>query len=78
MSSKSIEKKFIEFEQKEEEYFDLKRVIIPFSLVFLKSEQFIYNGTEKIPFSKRDPLYKAIFLQEFRDGKDINKNRKNY
>ena len=75
MSSKSIEKNFVEIEQKEEEYFDLKRVVIPFSLVFLKNEQFIYNGTEKIPFSKRDPLYKAIILHEFSDGKDINKNQ---
>ena len=78
MSSKSIEKKFVEIEQKEEEYFDLKRVIVPFSLVFLKGEQFIYNGTEKIPFSKRDPLYKTILLQEFSDVIKMFNNNLNY
>lgn len=77
MSSKSIEKKFVEIEQKEEEYFDLKRVIIPFSLVF-QGEQFIYNGTEKIPFSKRDPLYKTILLQEFSDVIKMFNNNRNY
>ena len=66
MSSKSIDKKFVEIgEFKDEEHFDLKRVIVPFSLVFLKDEQFIYDGTEKIPFSKRDPLYKKILNNEF-------------
>lgn len=77
MSSKSIEQKFVEIEQKEEEYFDLRRAIIPFSLFFLKDEQFIYEGNEKIPFSKRDPLYKTILLQEFSDViKMFNHNRK--
>jgi len=66
MSSKSLDKKFVEIDEfKDEEYFDLKRVIVPFSLVFLKDEQFIYDGTEKIPFSKRDPLYKKILNNEF-------------
>ncbi|MHA1987205.1 MAG: hypothetical protein ACW98D_11240 [Promethearchaeota archaeon] len=69
MSSKSIVKKFVKIDEfTDEEYFDLKRVIIPYSLVFLKGEQFIYNGTEKIPFSKRDPLYKTILLNEFKDN----------
>lgn len=66
MSSKSIDKKIVEIDEfKDEEYFDLKRVMVPFSLVFLKDEQFIYDGTEKIPFSKRDPLYKKILNNEF-------------
>ena len=66
MSSKSIDKKIVEIDEfKDEEYFDLKRVIVPFSLVFLKDEQFIYDGTEKIPFSKRDTLYKKILNNEF-------------
>ena len=66
MSSKSIDKKFVKIDEfKDEEYFDLKCVIIPLSLVFLKTEQFIYDGTEKIPFSKRDPLYKKILNNEF-------------
>jgi len=62
MSSKSLDKKFVKIEFKEE---DLKRVVIPFSSVFLKNEKFIYDGSEKVPFSKRDPLYKTILLQEF-------------
>lgn len=66
MSSKSIKKRFVEIEY-EEEYFNLKRIIIPFSLFFLKDERFIYDGSEKIPFSKRDPLYKTILLHEFSD-----------
>ncbi len=66
MSSKSIDKKIVEIDEfKDEEYFDLKRVMVPFSLVFLKDEQFIYDGKEKIPFSKRDPLYKKILNNEF-------------
>lgn len=66
MSSKSIEKKIIKIEYKEEdEYFDLKRVVTPFSLFFLKDERYIYDGSEKIPFNKRDPLYKTAFLHEF-------------
>ena len=68
MSSKSIDKKFVKIDEyKDEEFFDLKRVIIPFSLVFLKVGKFIYDGSEKIPFSRRDPLYKKILLNEFRD-----------
>lgn len=68
MSSKSI-KKFVKIEYKEEkEFFDLKRVVTPFSLFFLKDERYIYDGSEKIPFSRRDPLYKTILLQEFSDS----------
>jgi len=68
MSSKSIDKKFVLTEYKEEEIFNLKRVIIPFSLFFLKDERLVYDGSEKIPFSKRDPLYKTILLHEFSDS----------
>ena len=67
MSSKSIEKKFVKIENKEEDNFDVKNCVIPFSLVFPRAERFIYDGTEKMTFSKRDPLYQAIFLQEFVD-----------
>ena len=68
MSSKSI-KKFVKIEYKEEEeFFDLKRVVTPFSLFFLKDERYIYDGSEKILFSRRDPLYKTILLQEFSDS----------
>ncbi len=72
MSSKSIKKRFVEIEY-EEEVLNLKRIIIPFSLFFLKDERFIYDGSEKIPFGKRDPLYKTILLQEFSDNvRNIN------
>ncbi len=76
MSSRSIKKKFVKIEYKEEaEYFDLKRVVIPFSLFFPKDERFIYDGNEKIPFNKRDPLYKTILLQEFSDSIRNTKNK---
>ncbi len=65
MSSKSPEKKFVNVEIIEDDNFDPKQVIIPFSLFFLKDEHFIYDGSEKIPFTKRDSLYQTIFLQEF-------------
>lgn len=68
MSSKSIEKKFVKIEYEEEDHFDVKHCIIPFSLVFPKGEKFIYNGSEKMAFGKRDSLYQTIFLQEFSGG----------
>jgi len=64
MSSESIKKRFVEIEYEEDD-FSLKRIIIPFSLFFLKNERFIYDGSERIPFNERDPLYKTILLQEF-------------
>lgn len=75
MSSKSIEKKFVKIEYKEEDYFDLKRAVIPFSLFFLKDKQNIYDGSEKIPFNRRDPLYKTILLHEFSDSIKNTKNK---
>ncbi len=74
MSSKSITKRFVKIEYKEEDVFNLKSVIIPFSLFFLKDERFTYDGREKMPFDKRDPLFKIILLQEF---SGILKNIKN-
>ena len=77
MSSKSLEKKFITFEGLEKkEDLDLKHFVIPFSYYFRKDERFIYDGSEKIPFSKRDPLYRSILLQEF--GDSMGKPRDNY
>lgn len=73
MSSKPIERKFVKIEVKEEVNFDVKNCIIPFSLLFPKGERYIYDGSEKLPFSKRDPLYQTIFLQEFCDGVRDNK-----
>lgn len=65
MSSKSIEKKFVKIEVIEDDNFDLKHVIIPFPLFFLKDDRLIYDGSERMSFSKRDPLYQKNFLNEF-------------
>ena len=79
MSSKSIEKKFVKIAYKEKEDLDLKRIIIPFSYYFRKDERFIYDGSEKIPFSKRDPLFRTVLLQEFSDSvKMLKNNRKKF
>ncbi|MHA2280732.1 MAG: hypothetical protein ACXAC5_07760 [Promethearchaeota archaeon] len=67
MSSKSTEKKFVKIEEIEEDIINIKLIVIPFSLVFPKKEHFIYDGSEKIPFQKRDSLYQSILLREFRD-----------
>lgn len=75
MSSRSIKKNFGKIDDKEEEYFDLKRVITPFSLFFLKNEEFIYDTGEKVPFSRRIPLYKSILLHEFDDSIRNAKNK---
>ena len=67
MSSKSTDKKVVHFEVESKESFHVKDIVIPYPLFFRKALQFIYSGQEKIPFEKRHPLYKAIFLNEFRD-----------
>ncbi|MHA2181915.1 MAG: hypothetical protein ACXAAH_10865 [Promethearchaeota archaeon] len=69
MSSKSPEKKFVKIEVAEEDNFDIRLIVIPFSRFFPKEEHLIYDGSEKIPFSKRDPLFKTILLQEFGDSR---------
>ena len=47
----------------------LSELIIPFSEVLKTSNTLdIYCGYEKIPFEKRDPLYKSIMRQEFADA----------
>jgi hypothetical protein len=46
----------------------LSQIVIPFSEVIQTPlDTDIYKGYEKIPFKMRDPLYKAILLQEFGD-----------
>ena len=73
MSSKSIDKKFVKIEYEEEDHFDVKHCIIPFSELFPKPEVFIYDGTEKMSFRKRESLFRTILLQEFCDAvKRIN------
>jgi hypothetical protein len=46
----------------------LSDLIIPFSKVLKSSNRpDIYSGYEKIPFEKRDPLYKSMMRAEFAD-----------
>lgn len=65
MSSKSVDKKHHEIEYDIRESFQIKNIIIPFSLFCGNRERYIYSGEEKIPFKERHPLYKAILLNEF-------------
>ncbi|MHA2036248.1 MAG: hypothetical protein ACW98X_07430 [Promethearchaeota archaeon] len=65
MSSKSVDKKHMKIEYTEERILDLKNIITPFSRLILNKEQFIYDGNERIPFHKRDPLYQSTLLHEF-------------
>jgi hypothetical protein len=66
MSSKSIDKKVVHLDIEITESFQVKDIIIPYSLFFRRQEPFIYSGQEKMPFEKRHPLYKSIMLNEFR------------
>ena len=47
------------------ERFDVSYVIIPFSLMPGKIKEYIYTGEEKMVFSKRNPIYRELFLSEF-------------
>jgi len=47
----------------------LSKIIIPFSDVLkVPNALDIYSGYEKIPFEKRNPIYKSIMRQEFADA----------
>ncbi|NHJ24187.1 MAG: hypothetical protein EAX89_06410 [Candidatus Lokiarchaeota archaeon] len=47
-------------------YFELLQIIIPLKDFFRSFEQpDIYNGTENIPFDKRETEFKKILLSEF-------------
>ena len=51
-----------------ERYFNISRIIIPFSKMFKSYKPTdIYSGSEKIPFKERDPEFKIILIQEFAD-----------
>ena len=54
-------------DQFEDEYYpDISNAVIPFSNVSTKADfQYIYEGHEKIPFTKRHPTYQKIFIYEF-------------
>ena len=67
MSSRAIDKKHHETEYDSRDSFQVKNIIIPFSLFYGNRESFIYSGEEKIPFKKRHLLYKIIMLNEFRE-----------
>ena len=44
----------------------LSKIVVPFSKVLGTSAvPDVYEGYEKIPFEKRDPLYQTIMRQEF-------------
>jgi len=65
MSSEIKKRKYQEPEEPTEENFDVKTLILPFSLLPGKKEEFIYTGGEKIPFRERHPVYQELFLGEF-------------
>jgi hypothetical protein len=45
------------------------KIVIPFSeFGKTKITPDLYEGTEKIPFSDRDPQYKRILMEEFAQG----------
>ena len=47
----------------------LSKMLIPFSEVLgVSSTADVYVGHEKIPFEKRDPVYKTLMKQEFCDA----------
>ncbi len=49
-----------------DDFFDLSRVIIPFSDLLQKYPRLdVYTGMENIPFEERDLEYKKILLAEF-------------
>ncbi len=78
MSSKSTDKKYQKIPiQDLEKPLKLNNVIIPFSK-FSKTEEFIYYGYEKIPFSERHPVYQTLLKREFAEGvKEFLKKSKN-
>lgn len=69
MSSKSLEKKeniFPIYNTFLEDSINFKKIVIPFSeFENSKSTFYIYDGTEKIKFKEKVPLYQDIFLNEF-------------
>ena len=67
MSSRATDKKHHGIENNIRDSFQVKNVIIPFSLFYGNRENYIYSGEEKIPFRKRHPLYKVILLNEFKE-----------
>lgn len=65
MSSEIKRRKYQEPREFIEERINIKALILPFSLFSGKKEEYIYVGGEKIPFNKRHPVYRELFLSEF-------------
>ncbi|MFW9826714.1 MAG: hypothetical protein ACFFEY_03730 [Candidatus Thorarchaeota archaeon] len=69
MSSQSLEKKeniFPIYNTFLEDSINFKMIVIPFSeFENSKNTFYIYDGTERIEFKERLPLYQDIFLNEF-------------
>ncbi len=65
MSSEIKKKKYIKLEEFSEKRISIKSLILPFSLFPGKKEEYIYHGEEKMPFSRRHPVYIETFLSEF-------------
>jgi hypothetical protein len=70
MSSQSIEKNDLIFPNYNlylDDYINFKMIVIPFSNFGQTRKTInIYEGTEKIRFNERSPVYQEIFLNEFR------------
>ena len=55
------------FQPTEQPHFlDVSRLLTPFTNIGgIEGLRLIYDGTEKIPFKKRHPIYQEIFVDEF-------------
>ncbi|MHA2390428.1 MAG: hypothetical protein ACXAEX_00525 [Promethearchaeota archaeon] len=77
MSIKRLENDISDFMEEiveVEQYPDISRLIIPFSIAFKKfSPPDIYDGEELIPFEEKDLEFKEILIHEFLT---ISKNSK--
>ena len=71
MSSQTVEKKsqiFPIYKTSIEDSINFDDIIVHFSdLGTSKSAEFIYNGNEKITFKKRHPVFRKLFLNEFKE-----------
>lgn len=55
----------------------ISEIIIPFGEVLKASNvPDIYSGYEKIPFEKRNPIYRSILREEFADAIQTGQNLK--
>jgi len=61
---------------KDEAPFNISNSVIGFSNFFKNSRrEYIYNGSEKIPFKNRHPIFKSLMTIEFEDAmRNYNKS----